>query len=474
MATKAGSSEELLNKQQESKLTNMWLEIVPWLRKLLRQQRVPRQEWQDLFSKVTKVLLWDEDAPQCMLKSIEDEIEIAINEAKDRILVNRDDDRDLLRAYTKEWDIFFYQCGIAYKPFKRLDEVLSQKVISGVTAKAKNEKDSIVRKLMLDIWHKNIFSDIKECLQNSAMKLVEEERNGELSDAQLVIAVRESFVNLCSDKTKPLKIYSSYFDEPYREASKQFYDKVSQEYETNNGIVNYMSWADAKLSEEQMRAERYLETHENVTTLMGDLVGVLVQKYKTQILDECAGMIERNETEKLALMFSLVDRVDGSVNRVLEGLEAHITQQGLKDMMESAEVITTDCEQYVNKLLELFDRFSTLVKEAFNNDTRFLSSRDKAFKQVVNDISIFKLELPTKSRMVSTKTQPESKCPELLANFTDLLLRKCPTSKKMTSQEVLKKCTGVVLVMKYVSNKDVFMRFYKVHLTRRLILQNLC
>ena len=35
----------------------------------------------------------------------------------------------------------------------------------------------------------------------------------------------------------------------------------------------------------------------------------------------------------------------------------------------------------------------------------------------------------------------------------------------------MKNFTGVALVMKYVCNKDVFMRFYKAHLTRRLILQ---
>ena len=45
----------------------------------------------------------------------------------------------------------------------------------------------------------SIFSNIKERLQNSAMKLVHNERNGEAFDSQLVIGVRESYVNLCSN-----------------------------------------------------------------------------------------------------------------------------------------------------------------------------------------------------------------------------------------------------------------------------------
>lgn len=68
------------------------------------------------------------------------------------------------------------------------------------------------------------------------------------------------------------------------------------------------------------------------------------------------------------------------------------------------------------------------------------------------------------------KLQPESRCPELLANFCDMLLRKTPLSRKLTSDEIESKLKEVLLVLKYVQNKDVFMRYHKAHLTRRLIL----
>ena len=80
-------------------------------------------------------------------------------------------------------------------------------------------------------------------------------------------------------------------------------------------------------------------------------------------------------------------------------------------MVASAEVITADSEKYVEQLLELFRRFSLLVSQVkpdclfgvkalntnfqgFRDDPRFLTSRDKAYKRVVNDTSIFKLDLP--------------------------------------------------------------------------------
>jgi len=54
-----------------------------------------------------------------------------------------------------------------------------------------------------------------------------------------------------------------------------------------------------------------------------------------------------------------------------------------------------DSEKYVEELLSLFNRFSLLVQRAFQDDPRFLTARDKAYKVVVNDTSVFKMELPS-------------------------------------------------------------------------------
>lgn len=47
---------------------------------------------------------------------------------------------------------------------------------------------------------------------------------------------------------------------------------------------------------------------------------------------------------------------------------------------------------------------------------------------------------------VGMKTQPESKCPELLANYCDMLLRKTALSKKLSSEEIELKLKEVVRV----------------------------
>uniref|UniRef100_A0AC11DV86 Cullin 5 n=1 Tax=Ovis aries TaxID=9940 RepID=A0AC11DV86_SHEEP len=413
------ATSNLLKNKGSLQFEDKWDFMRPIVLKLLRQESVTKQQWFDLFSDVHAVCLWDDKGPAKIHQALKEDILEFIKQAQARVLSHQDDTA-LLKAYIVEWRKFFTQCDILPKPFCQLEITLMGKQGSN---KKSNVEDSIVRKLMLDTWNESIFSNIKNRLQDSAMKLVHAERLGEAFDSQLVIGVRESY--------------------------------------------------DAKLKEEEKRALRYLETRRecnSVEALMECCVNALVTSFKETILAECQGMIKRNETEKLHLMFSLMDKVPNGIEPMLKDLEEHIISAGLADMVAAAETITTDSEKYVEQLLTLFNRFSKLVKEAFQDDPRFLTARDKAYKAVVNDATIFKLELPLKQKGVGLKTQPESKCPELLANYCDMLLRKTPLSKKLTSEEIEAKLKEVLLVLKYVQNKDVFMRYHKAHLTRRLIL----
>ncbi|XP_072152615.1 cullin-5 isoform X2 [Bemisia tabaci] len=442
----------------------------PIILKLLQQETVTHNEWQDLFYSMYLVCLWDEKGVYKVREALKEDIMQIIKIAQQRVLAHQED-QALLKAYIAEWRKFFTQCIYLPTPFRHFENAAQGKTTTTLGAGKQTQSDeSIVRKLMLDTWNQSIFYDIKQRLQDSAMKLVHAERNGEAFDSQLVIGVRESYVNLCSNPEDKLQIYRDNFEKAYIEATEAFYKMKAPECLRLNGVQNYMKYADAKLREEELRAQKYLEPCSgSVQSLTECCVEVLVTTFKNTIIAECPEMIKNNETAKLQLMFRLLDRVPNGIEPILRNLEDHIVHAGLADMVASADIITQDSEKYVEQLLELFNQFSTLVKLAFNDDPRFLTARDKAYKQVVNDTQVFRLELPSKQN-ASLKSQPESKCPELLANYCDMLLRKTPLSRKLTTDEIENKLKDVLLVLKYVQNKDVFMRFHKAHLTRRLIL----
>lgn len=454
-----------IKEKSQLQFDERWPKMRPTILKLLHQEPITRNEWQGLFWDVHAVCLWDEKGPSKLYAALQEDILEFIRIAQRRVL-EHEEDQALLNAYIREWRKFFVQCSYLPMPFGQLEAVLAGK-------SPKRAEEGLVRKLMLDTWNQSIFCTIKGRLQASAMKLVHAERNGEAFDSQLVVGVRESYVNLCSNPEDRLQIYRENFERAYIDATRQFYRAQAPQYLEENGVQNYMRYADQKLKEEEQRAAKYLESYSgSIQALTECCVSVLVTTFKDVILAECPGMIRANETERLQLMFSLLDRVPEGVGPMLRDLEQHILAQGLADMHASADIITQDSEKYVEQLLDLFQRFSRLVKDAFNDDPRFLTARDKAFKQVVNDTSVFRLELPCKQKGVATKTQPESRCPELLANYCDMLLRKTPLSKKLTSDQIEAKLKEVLLVLRYVQNKDVFMRYHKAHLTRRLILDS--
>ncbi|XP_017879253.1 cullin-5 isoform X2 [Ceratina calcarata] len=453
-----------------------WPCMRPTILKLLKQEPVTHEEWQDLFFAVHAVCLWnDKEGAIKLLEALKEDIMDFIKQAQQRVLAHQEE-QALLKAYIAEWRKFFAQCNYLPTPFRQLEISLVGKVPASVQKKC--QPDDIVRKLMLDSWNQSIFGEIKQKLQDSAMRLVRAERNGEAFDSQLVIGVRESYVNLSSNATDKLQIYRENFEAAYIEATEAFYWIKAPEQLSLHGVENYMCYADAKLQEEELRAQKYLEPNSASVQLLTDCcIRVLVATFKPAILAECPRMIQHRQTDKLRLMLKLMDKVPEGVGPMLRNLEEHIVSAGLADMMAAVDVITQDSEKYVDRLLDLFRRFSILVKEAFDDDPRFLTARDKAYKLVVNDATVFRLELPARSsapilnnKPNNNNGQPESKCPELLANYCDMLLRKTPLSKKLTSDEIENKLKDVLLVLKYVQNKDVFMRYYKAHLTRRLIL----
>lgn len=171
----------------------------PIILKLLKQEDTTHSEWHDLFYSVHSVCLWDEKGATKIHEALQEDIVAFIKQTQVRVLAQREE-QALLKAYVSEWQKFFEQSNFLHKPFSKLKLALHGKSLSSTSShnsssssskKENNSEESIVRKLMLDSWNLSIFSNIKHRLQDSAMKLVHAERNGETFDSQLVIGMIE-------------------------------------------------------------------------------------------------------------------------------------------------------------------------------------------------------------------------------------------------------------------------------------------
>jgi cullin 3 len=101
----------------------------------------------------------------------------------------------------------------------------------------------------------------------------------------------------------------------------------------------------------------------------------------------------------------------------------------------------------MQSLLDLKDRFDTFLSNSFNGDKEFLKMISKDFEYFLN-------------------LNPKS--PEYLSLFIDDKLKK--GVKGMTEQEIEQVLDKTMDLCRYLQEKDVFERYYKQHLAKRLLL----
>ncbi|EUB63203.1 Cullin-5 [Echinococcus granulosus] len=463
----------LLSSSQESVFQRRWPAVNDVVRRFLNMEPVPPAEWVKLFEDVYQIISWEESAHDEMFRSLTESIKAAIKRSQQRVMQSQDES-SLLKAYIHEWVLFSEKSDNLPNPFAPLENCLGGKHNLSGPSKRKL-KYSIVRKCMLDTWDVTIFEGIKQKLEDSAMKLVQDEREGAIINSALVIGVRESCVNLSATSTTKAWNYVDHFEAAYIKSMENFYRPRTSQFIAQNGIRAYLRYAQKKLAEEEARAKLYLDSGPNfksIETLMQACVQVFVVNFKEEILAEFPKLLAEDEKDSLKVTYELIRCVkdaSGEMNPLLPLLEDFIWRAGSCELRDNAEVIFKDADRYVNTLLDLFNRFSSVIEDCFHNDPSFLTIRDKAYQRLVNDTTIFSVKMPDSLR--GTVKRPESRCPNLLAAFCDMLLRKSPTSRRLSSEEILTRLKRILLVLKYVNSKDLFMEAHKAHLMRRLILE---
>jgi len=131
-------------------------------------------------------------------------------------------------------------------------------------------------------------------------------------------------------------------------------------------------------------------------------------------------------------------------------LRASGTEEGSDGTTTTADI---DPSVYVDTLLEIHRTYGDMVERAFQNDAQFIAALDKGCRFLVNHNSVNK---------------DKNRSAELLAKYSDVLLR--GANKEYRNEDALeKRLSLVVLLFKYLDDKDVFQTFYSKFLARRLI-----
>ena len=296
---------------------------------------------------------------------------------------------------------------------------------------------------------------------DAVLKLVEKQRSGETIEHGQIKQVVDSFVSLGLDEADPSKstldVYRYHFERPFLAATKEFYQAESKQFVAENSVVEYMKKAEARLAEEEERVSMYL--HQDIAVPLKKCCNMaLIADHSNLLREEFQVLLDTDREEDMARMYNLLSRIPDGLEPLRTRFETHVRKAGLAAVqkVQSSEGDKLEPKVYVDALLEVHSQYQMLVKKAFNDEAEFTRSLDNACREFVNRNEVCK--------------SGSSKSPELLAKYTDVLLRKSSTSIEEADLE--RTLSQIMIVFRYIEDKDVFQKFYSRMLARRLVHSN--
>ena len=364
-------------------------------------------------------------------------------------------DDDLLKYYSRCWD----------------DYKFSSKVLNGICQYlnrhwVKRECEESIKgryevyQLALVIWRDNFFKQLNQQVTGAVLKLIEKERNGETINTMLISGVIDCYVQLGVNENEPAtnfsnyNVYKDHFQVKFIEETRKYYSNESREFLLQNSVTEYMRKCDTRLNEETKRVKTYLN---EITKpdLDACVEKELIENHLEIFYTEFKNLLNDNKNDDLARMYQLVSRVPNGLDELKKLLEAHIAEKGRAAIEGCGESAVTDPKLYVSTILEVHNKFAQLAQTSFSNDPGFVAALDKACRQFIN------------RNKVTEDAKSTNKSPELLTKYCDLLLKK--SAKNPEESELESLLDQIMVVFKYIDDKDVFQRYYSRYLAKRLV-----
>lgn len=298
---------------------------------------------------------------------------------------------------------------------------------------------------------------IRDKLRNTLLQMVAQERSGEVIDRIAVKNACSMLMTLSIDKKKDSEkqekkknreVYEIDFEHPFLEQSREFYRTESQNFLSENCASVYINKVEQRINEEATRAEVYLDasTKPNIVKVLEE--ELICKHMKTIVEMENSGvvhMLKNDKIDDLQCMYKLFYRVPDGLKTMMECISGYLRVQGRALVNE--EETGKNAIAFVQALLDLKDRFDNLLKKSFANDTQIKQTISRDFEYFIN---------------------LNTKAPEYLSLFIDDKLKK--GVKGMTETEIENILDKSMVLFRYLQEKDVFERYYKQHLAKRLLL----
>lgn len=333
----------------------------------------------------------------------------------------------------------------------------------------------------LELFLKHIIkSPIKEHLTTAILKQVKYERDGYVINRSAVKGCVDVFLSLDVDPDGSTTVYKLDFEPLFLKESESFYEAEADYLLTTCDASEYLRRVDARFVSEDSRTHHYLSRQ--TSPLLKQILEnhLLTPHLATVVSMPNSGldvMIDADKVEDLARLYRLYKMVPDGLACLRRSLKESIARRGkeINDTSLGAESCDVNVGgegdtglrsqdkgkakarhpnasalpaiKWVQDVLDLKDKFDSLWKRAFDNDREIESSLNEAFGSFIN---------------------MNEKSSEFISLFIDDNLKRGLKGK--TENEVDVVLDKTITVFRYISENDVFERYYKGHLAKRLLL----
>ncbi|KAI5122284.1 hypothetical protein M0805_002364 [Coniferiporia weirii] len=321
-----------------------------------------------------------------------------------------------------------------------------------------------------------IKSPIKEHIVGAILNQVEIDRDG--------YAINRSSVKSCVDillklhdesETGSITVYKRDIEPAVLNESETFYASEGAKLLRTCDAPEYLRRVEERFTQEEARALHYLSAQTapalrrilEESLLIPHLFSIITMPNSG--LDNMLDLDQKDNLARMHRLFSMVETGLPTLKRALKesalrrGMELNQTYVDDVALQDDAVAVDGDVKgkgkarntvatsvdvafKWVEGVLGLKDKFDQVWKQCFFSDREVETTLNEAFETFINR---------------------NARSPEFISLFIDENLKKGLKGK--TDQEVDAVLEKTITVFRYITDKDVFERYYKAHLAKRLL-----
>ncbi|KAI0001508.1 Cullin-domain-containing protein, partial [Russula compacta] len=332
-----------------------------------------------------------------------------------------------------------------------------------------------------DLFVKHIIRPpIQDHIINAILSLLHIERDGYVINRSAITNCVDALLQL-SDSSDGVTVYKRHLEPEILRQSEAYYKAEAARLLETCDALEYLRRVQTRLSEEESRAHQYLSLQTSAP-LQNILENTLLAPHLQTLIDMASSgldaMIDHDKLDDLSRLFSLFSLVPDGVPSLRSSLKASIQRRGTElnnVSMEGRELGDGGAEdepdtsakgkgkpkarppnasahglalalRWVENVLQLKDKFDGIWETAFKNNREIESGLNEAFESFIN-------------------LHPRAS--EFISLYIDENLKKGLKGKTDAEVEVILDKT--ITLFRFITEKDVFERYYKAHLAKRLL-----